>query len=171
MRIFFLITIVFLCALFQVAIFPTAVTPNLVLIAVISINLFFGFRAGMASALAGGILLDAYSGFFGASTLALILVSYILHFVKYYLFAHINILVFLILVLSGTVFFSVATFLFAKIFVLIGISDYNKNIPFIYMFAYIMPVEIAYNLLGAMVIFLLSKLAKSYQPFLRKKWI
>lgn len=168
MRIFFLIIIIFLCALFQVAIFPTAVTPNLVLIAVILINLFFGFKEGMASALAGGILLDIYSGFFGVSTLAFVLISYILNFAKYYLFAHINILVFLILVLGGTVFYGVANFLFAKISVLIGIAGHESNVLFINMLAYAVPREIAYNLLVAVIIFLLSKSVKRYQPSLRK---
>ena len=168
MRIFFLIIIIFLCAFFQTAIFPTAVTPDLVLIAVISINLFFGFKEGIVSALVGGLLLDVYSGFFGVSTLALVLISYILHFAKYYLFTHVNILVFLILVLCGTIFYSMAGFLFAKIFGLIGIAGHENNVLFINMLVYIMPREIAYNLSVAVIVFLLFKSAKRHQPSFKK---
>lgn len=129
------------------------VAPNLALVVVILASLSVAWRPALILALLGGLLLDFFSaGQFGVFALTFIIIGFLFSFLKSYLFTQTNVFVYLVAVLAGTIFYY-----FIAMF-LAGFFSWLKSsalvVPWRENLFFTLPLELAYNLAFAVIIFL-----------------
>ena len=142
--------------------------PNLVLVLAVFISFAYSRRKALGSALAGGILLDVFSGMpFGLSMLLMLVIVFLVEEAKFFLFADLSLLAFLAAVLGATIFYNIFSFLGAELLYWL-----NKEIFLVngsYLFFSVLPKEILYNLISAAALYLLWILAKFLTGY-RESW-
>jgi rod shape-determining protein MreD len=144
------------------------VFPDLVLAAIIVISFANPARKVVVPAIAGGLLVDIFSGMtLGISVILFLAIVFIINAAKKFLFANFNFSAILVAVFGITIFSDIFYFLSARILGWLGFKTFFVETK--YLFFSVLPKEILYNLIAAAALYLLWILAKFLTGY-RKSW-
>lgn len=164
MKVFLFILILLLVAILQTTLVPflalKAVTPNLVLVLILFLVIFKGFREIWWLIILAGLFLDLLSGLpFGLISLSLLITAYLIDWLNRSVFSGVKIWLVVALIALGSLFYNFILIATAKLFILVNLSQkviYSNILSWDYLITLFLVV--AYNLVALIFLYGIKKI-------------
>jgi len=122
MRVVLIIIFILVLLFFQIGVFPglaiVKAYPNLILLAILSLSIFRGWKKVLPWTIVGGLFLDLYSlhGVLGISVIGLLFVSYLVYFLSQNIFKKNDWLSLIVLFLINILAYNICSIILLNIF-------------------------------------------------------